>query len=243
MANNNPRAHGTILRRPERMIEFTPEALAALPITSHHTDIWYDRDNPYLQVCHYNMKKGAVLRFSISNGYRARRGAAKKGIILGQYTNLGDDLSIEDARRLGAEAAERCRKWAENGAPDGVTQFRRKFRKQSSLPEIGPLNIQALLRDASAENPNMEKLWGVLGDAFAQASGGKGVANHGTGAAFEDQDMIHIQNAVGIPFALGQAIKKLVEGRRMSKAVARQEFLGAIVYIAGAIVWMDQQEK
>lgn len=242
-------ARTLLQRRPERIIEFTPQSLADLPVAKGYTDIWYDRDCPILQANKVVRVRetadgliGEHIRFSTCNSYQTRRGARREGIKLSQYTVLGYDLSIEEARKKAQEHQEKAKVYAANGQykPGEERLFgENKRAKKASIPGNKTFNVQALLRDKSKENPRMDKLWEVLSEAFSQASD-KGLERHGAGAAFEDQDMIHIQNAQGIGYALGQAMKKLAEGRRLPAKQAREEFLGAMVYIAGAIVWLDE---
>ncbi|MGM0562805.1 MAG: hypothetical protein ACQES2_00605 [Pseudomonadota bacterium] len=81
----------------------------------------------------------------------------------------------------------------------------------------------------------------VLRDAYDQAAKGKGAERHAQGQAFEEQPMQSIQQLVGPGFALGQAVKKIQESQRMEAEARRRELLGAIVYLAGAIVHFDAQ--
>ena len=75
-----------------------------------------------------------------------------------------------------------------------------------------------------------------LQDALDQAQGGKGAERHGNGLPFDAQPMQQLIGLYGEGFALGQAAKKLQEATRMDAEAAERELLGAIVYIAGALV-------
>ena len=86
-----------------------------------------------------------------------------------------------------------------------------------------------------------EKLADVLDRAFEQASRGKGWERHGGHKPFDEQPMQMIQDLVGEGFALGQAIKKIQESQRMETDAAVRELLGAIVYIAGAIIHREAE--
>ena len=81
-----------------------------------------------------------------------------------------------------------------------------------------------------------EQLAAVLQDAYNQAAKGKGAARHGTGKPFHEQPMQDLIRLYGPGFALGQAGKKMQESQRMDRDAAERELLGAIVYIAGAII-------
>lgn len=85
-----------------------------------------------------------------------------------------------------------------------------------------------------------EDLAEILRDAYDQASGGKGKERHANDLPFDEQPIAKIQSLVGSGFALGQAIKKIQESQRMEPEAARKELLGAIVYIAGAIIHLEK---
>ncbi len=82
----------------------------------------------------------------------------------------------------------------------------------------------------------------VLGRAFEQASIGKGNERHAQDLPFTEQPMQLIQRLVGKGFATGQAIKKIQESDRLPHDAAIRELLGAINYIAGAIIFMEQSK-
>lgn len=85
----------------------------------------------------------------------------------------------------------------------------------------------------------------VLNRAFDQAACGKGNDRHAGGAAFENQPMQltsrMLKSADGMAF---QAIKKVREGLALpttDRQVA--EMLGAIVYIAGIVVYLENDHE
>lgn len=90
------------------------------------------------------------------------------------------------------------------------------------------------------ENP-YGQLENVLQRALDQASKGKGKERHGGDTPFGDQPMQVISELLkserGLLF---QAMKKIVESQRLDKGAAIEELLGAIVYIAGAIIYKEQ---
>ena len=94
-----------------------------------------------------------------------------------------------------------------------------------------------------ADVPGYESLRRALDEAYEQAAYGKGAERHGNGQRFDQQPMQHLIADHGLGFATGQAAKKSGEALGMDKAAARRELMGAIVYLAGAIVWMDRQEE
>ena len=94
-----------------------------------------------------------------------------------------------------------------------------------------------------ADVPGYESLRRTLDDAYEQAAYGKGAERHGNSHPFDRQPMQHLISDHGLGFATGQAAKKASEALGMDHGAARRELLGAIVYLAGAIVWMDRQEE
>jgi hypothetical protein len=86
-----------------------------------------------------------------------------------------------------------------------------------------------------------EKLADVLSRAYEQAAAGKGKERHASeGQAFEDQPMNAINQALGsIDGFLFQAAKKAQESRRLPNGRAQAELLGAINYLAGAVIALD----
>lgn len=85
-----------------------------------------------------------------------------------------------------------------------------------------------------------ESLSRVLKLAFDQAASGKGSERHGGGKAFDCQPMLEIGRMVGTGFCLGQAMKKAQESSRMPPDAAKRELLGAINYLAGAYLLLEE---
>lgn len=83
-------------------------------------------------------------------------------------------------------------------------------------------------------------LFAVLKDALNQVQNGKGAVRHGNGEPFTDQPALTITRAVGLGFPLGQAMKKIQECQRMDTDAAKRELLGAINYLAAAVLFLDE---
>lgn len=88
-------------------------------------------------------------------------------------------------------------------------------------------------------NAGYEKLAEVLRRAFDQAATGKGNVRHANGLPFDKQPMQDLMRAHGVGFATGQAAKKLQESHGLQREAAIRELLGAIVYTAGAIIFLE----
>ena len=80
-----------------------------------------------------------------------------------------------------------------------------------------------------------QSLRDVLDEAFKQASEGKGRIRHGGDKPFEQQMTVEIARQFN-GFPEGQALKKIFESKRLDKDAAINELLGAIVYLAMAII-------
>lgn len=84
----------------------------------------------------------------------------------------------------------------------------------------------------------------VLDRAWQQAACGKGAERHGNSLSFVEQPMQTISDLLhGQQGMLFQAIKKIQESNRMGTDAAIRELLGAIVYVAGAIIWLEKQHE
>lgn len=88
-----------------------------------------------------------------------------------------------------------------------------------------------------------ELLDDVLARAYRQASQGKGAERHAQGAPFDEQPMQRLCELYGVGFALGQAAKKTQESQRLPHERAVAELLGAINYIAGAVIYLERMQR
>ena len=93
--------------------------------------------------------------------------------------------------------------------------------------------------------PGYNKLFDVLMQALNQAAGGKGKERHArAGVAFEDQPMSTINKQLGsIDGLIYQAHKKSLESKRLPDGRAQAELLGAMNYLAGAVIALDTWAK
>jgi hypothetical protein len=86
----------------------------------------------------------------------------------------------------------------------------------------------------------------VLDEALAQAQHGKGAERHAVpGEPFVDQQIVRICEWLGhggVAFAVGQAVKKAIESSRLPDERARAELLGAINYLAAAVLVIDRRQ-
>jgi hypothetical protein len=89
--------------------------------------------------------------------------------------------------------------------------------------------------------PGYERLIGVLLQAYDQAARGKGVERHGGGGVpFHEQPMMTINRALGSTDGfVYQAHKKSLESTRLDNDAAVRELLGAINYLAGAVIFLE----
>jgi hypothetical protein len=88
-----------------------------------------------------------------------------------------------------------------------------------------------------------ESLTNVLARAYTQAALGKGADRHAGNRPFDEQPMQSISDLLGSNVGLlYQAMKKIQESQRLDKDAAIRELLGAINYIAGAIINMEKHQ-
>jgi hypothetical protein len=99
----------------------------------------------------------------------------------------------------------------------------------------------------SMNQPGYETLAAVLQAAYDQAATGKGKERHANDLPFDQQPMQQIARRRGIGFVLGQADKKSEEAQGMLERgdfkAFRHEILGAINYLAGAIVFAESERS
>lgn len=89
-----------------------------------------------------------------------------------------------------------------------------------------------------------ERLHAVYRDAHHQAAYGKGNERHANDLPFHEQRMQTISHGLNSPAGMAyQVIKKLQEGLQMKDAGARRrELLGALNYLAGIVIFLDDRE-
>lgn len=92
--------------------------------------------------------------------------------------------------------------------------------------------------------PGYERLEEVLDDALNQAAAGKGKERHANDKSFTEQPMQQISGLLkSHDGMLYQAMKKIQESKGMTRDAAIRELLGAIVYTAGAIIFLENEER
>lgn len=91
--------------------------------------------------------------------------------------------------------------------------------------------------------PGYECLADVLQRAYSQAAVGKGAERHAQGEPFDKQVMQDMARRFGVGALLGQAFKKSEESQRLPHDRAVAELLGAINYLAGAVIAMEAKQR
>lgn len=90
--------------------------------------------------------------------------------------------------------------------------------------------------------PGYESLSNILQRAYAQAATGKGAQRHACDRPFSEQPMQSISELLQSPVGLlYQAMKKIQESQRLDKDAGVRELLGAINYLAGAVIFIESQ--
>lgn len=139
--------------------------------------------------------------------------------------------------------------------PDGNMRFNMLMQKAFGGP--GGVDVDAILEafqllddnaklhqpEHAMDAPGYEHLAAVLKDAYAQAAFGKGKERHANDLPFDHQPMQTISRLLGNPTGMTyQVCKKVVEAMNMKDhAARRRELLGAIVYLAGVVVYEDNE--
>lgn len=88
-----------------------------------------------------------------------------------------------------------------------------------------------------------EPLANVLRRAFEQAAYGKGKERHAQGEPFSEQVMLEGAKRFGTGALLFQAFKKSEESQRLPQDRAVAELLGAIIYLAGAVISIETKRR
>lgn len=110
------------------------------------------------------------------------------------------------------------------------------FADRHARPPIGPAP-----RLVAVQAPaGYESLVDILQRAVDQASKGKGADRHANGLPFHQQPMQRISDAVGVGFCIGQAMKKAEESLVLPPGADIAELLGAINYLAGAVLYHER---
>lgn len=109
-------------------------------------------------------------------------------------------------------------------------------------PPIGSDDNEPYILRAAAL-PGYESLAAILDEALNDAQAGKGLERHTShGEAFCDQQIVQFGEWLGnTGFQVGQACKKAIESERLPYAAARAELLGAINYLAAAVIVLDRR--
>ena len=96
--------------------------------------------------------------------------------------------------------------------------------------------IELVTPTPTMQEPGYELLAYVLERAYNQAALGKGKERHANGEPFDEQVMQDGARRFGVGALLFQAFKKSEESQRLPLDRGVNELLGAIVYLAGAVI-------
>ena len=100
--------------------------------------------------------------------------------------------------------------------------------------------FQPCSRRLALDVEGYESLAQVLAEAYEQAAVGKGRQRHANDKPFDQQPMQKISDLLNSENGMAfQACKKIQEALRMDHAARDRELKGAIVYLAGMIIWLE----
>lgn len=120
------------------------------------------------------------------------------------------------------------------------TENRRIYSFEDAAAEAG-INLTG---QRPMDEPGYEKLGSVLMRAYDQAARGKGKERHVQGEEpFHEQVMADMAKRFGTGALLSQAFKKSEESQRLPHDRAVAELLGAINYLAGAVIDLERRES
>jgi len=113
---------------------------------------------------------------------------------------------------------------------------------QKRMDELRGAHFREATFEGESINPDeYQSLRRVLDLALDQAANGKGKERHANeGEPFEKQKICEISRRVGLAFPIGQAIKKAEESVRLGLDAGIRENLGAINYLAAAVIVMEE---
>lgn len=112
---------------------------------------------------------------------------------------------------------------------------------EERMDVIGQNGNDGLHYGIAAATPGYQDLIRALDQALDQAAAGKGRERHANGLPFKDQPIMTLQRRYGTGYALGQAEKKMDEATRMKSEQAIHELRGAIIFLAAAILHIEEK--
>lgn len=165
-----------------------------------------------------------------ANLYAARRHSRNQRDLTDCCQFVDGDLV---SSRLTAETCARCGKHI--GRHYGGVEYR------CNPVADGWVNLPG---KRSAVRAGYEQLAAVLDDALNHAQAGKGFERHSSGEPFHEQKIVQLCEWMGSNQGdIFQACKKALESTRLPPDRARAELIGAINYLAAAVIVLDRQHK
>jgi hypothetical protein len=128
----------------------------------------------------------------------------------------------------------------------GPKDYLEEFWAKENFPSMRRVDYVEMItsQDPDFQEPGYDGLRAILLDAYNQSAKGKGKERHATeGTPWHEQPMVADLHALGsMHAAIFQARKKSMEACRLDYHRARCDLLGAIVYLAAAVRWLDDRE-
>ena len=138
-----------------------------------------------------------------------------------------------------------------------IRELEFQLKESQELAQLLNVRLQGL-PEGFIPQEGFESLFSILKEAHDQAAFGKGQERHGQGLPYGAQPMQTISFIMrGSQGILWQAIKKIQEANgklddarlngdpemiKLAKRFARRELLGAINYVAGALIYEDAHQ-
>lgn len=103
------------------------------------------------------------------------------------------------------------------------------------------IKLKPIQSGVSLQAAGYDALALVLQRAFDQAAHGKGKERHAQGEPFTEQIILQGARRFGVGSLLFQAFKKSEESQRLPRDRAVAELLGAINYLAAAVIALEEK--
>lgn len=145
------------------------------------------------------------------------------------------------AIRINPNGSVRTKLFADTWEDVGLSELRERIAASEGVQIAAPAPAAAM--PAPFIVAGYEELSAVLLRAFEQAAKGKGKERHANGEPFHEQVMQTGAHRFGVGALLFQAFKKSEESQRLPHDRAVAELLGAIVYLAGAVIHMERRQR
>ena len=123
-----------------------------------------------------------------------------------------------------------------------IEKENKKLLEENTEIKLNWVNYDKSRFEILTQNDKYSELNRVFTMALSQASDGKGKERHANDESFENQKICELNRFIGSNHGLiYQACKKSIESNRLPKERAISEILGAINYLAAAVILKEEE--